>query len=530
MSRVATNAGNNIVFSSLPDLDNLSEFSIGFWMYVNPETIDSTQPVILTKLRSDNSDNIVVKVNLTTKSLSFQRHRSVTPASCVTNSNFYSTNMWCHILVYCDSSGNVKIYRDGSEPSSYASSSSGSGDFDVDTGTSLIFFNSYSETETFPGRLCETSFWDRDLNTLERKQLVVDRFPQNAISNSLLAYFRFEGSTQEVESISGIPGTNSGTTQEDHLPDINSSPTELTIFSVGSHEQGFKQGEVLSQVIENIQINTSKCSIYLHGEQNSDSIIRGDSYIAFSCLNFYDTNSYEKWAIYPQISEYNLLSTCDQGYLTNAQESTYTTETDVYTSSPSVRYKIILPEGASTVWCRCAGSDKLWYAWSGDLIPSNISLDSTLKWRLLGTVFTEESEVKTLTLYQGNAAGETLKLDQVFICPADSCRQIDSLSSVQKNTTNHYNTFVCLRDLDGGQIQPLYDGIKAHSWLQSHLMGYPGWYNYAFEQADFVQGLSIDFIVISGGSDCHPKWVFSSSPNSGEAYKSTDWGTNFEKI
>jgi len=492
-------------------------------------TFGSVFQTILSKNYSINLNNIIIRINSVNKSFLVSRARSVTQANAASVTSIYTEQMWVNLIATSDATGKLRLYRDGTEVS-YSANNTGSGSFVTDTGKPLTLFNRSITANPFFGKIAEVGIWNRILTTEERKRIVVDRWKPSIIPDGLVSYIPLTGDTPEKELVSDSTAILSGTASTDHVPDVVSELNNFSTFPLSAHNSNYGKGVICSQVIPSVKDKVAKVSLFLSSEKTDGIISGNDSYTAFSCLNFYETSNESSWTIYKNSSSYNVLNTADQGYLTNSQTVSFSTQEDVFTSSPSVTYKTSLSDGTFDVWCRCGGTGTFWYAWDGDVLPSKITLTSTIKWQFLGRISNEESQTRNLVFYLGSANLESIKLDEVFIYPIGSDRKIDSLSSIQNVTGDSYNTFVRVRNLLNSAIQSMPNGVieNCHFWLPSHKINTPEWYNYSIPETQFDEGLSIDFTVISGSSN-HPRWLYATTNDNGTAMYSTDWGVSFNE-
>jgi hypothetical protein len=154
---------------SASNLDDLSQLSVGMWMY---HTGGSSIKALATKTDASTANGWVFTAsNLGGSYLAFSADYSTTDLSCTTGTGAFSSNVWQHVAVTWDGTATcsgVKVYVNGIQIS--VSGASGVGTRASDASNNLLFADTVSSGNTYGGILDEIKLY----NYVRNNQQVVE--------------------------------------------------------------------------------------------------------------------------------------------------------------------------------------------------------------------------------------------------------------------------------------------------------------------------------------------------------------------
>lgn len=289
---------------------------------------------------------------------------------------------------------------------------------------------------------------------------------------------------------------------------------------LGTSFESYQQGIVVSQYVP-INSPVYKVSLFFNliDVDSREYIEDSEGVASWSALNFQATSNAELWKIYE--TNYTSSDTCDQGFLTNATNSTYSSADEVYLSAPQLTYDLYLSEGSYNVYVKSYGPGTFWYRWNTDIVPNNVNITSvSMIWKKIGSVDISEAGINHFYVYAGVENAETLMIDQfLLINIEDDDGTTDGSTLLYDLTSAPFNTYVRVKDNN--------NITRTHNWLSSNKIKSPEWYNYELNGHIFDEGLYIEYIIVSGRKDFNAQWNYTSSANN-LAYLSTNFGRTFE--
>ena len=531
-----TTATETVLTINSSVIDDLDEFTWSCWIY----------HVALAPLDNPQTSSLLYK---TTKNffmsiaLGPMYYFSITTAAgqiLYTASTVPVINTWKHITITYQNRI-IRMYVDGVLDSGTLADAGGAVTTEEDLNL-VVMGNGLSgvNAQTTNGRMSELGIWNRVLTQAEITTLASGSSPV-LISDDLVGCWRLYGNSGSVSEPDYSDDNNA--TLVGTLSNVSNPSDLITRNEVLSSKQllaasapSYNRGEIIAQVIEwSGEKTISKLSLYLDlvRDDPSDYIQEENGIASWSALNFQSISDKFAFILYDNdVSEYIGQDdlAVNQGFLSNASTVSYSSSDEAFLVSPYVSYNLYLGSGTYGIWVRSTGSGSFWYSWDDDQTLDEFSLTTDFLWQKMGDFDLENPGFHTLKIYLGSAAAQGIKIDQFVMKRSDydlNNVDLEGQHITYPLTKAPFNTFVRLRDLNGTSIRSLASTTtKGWSWLSSNKINSSDWYNYGINNIVFSEGLSIEFIVISGNADFNAQWNY--SPSDFEmSYISTNYGQSF---
>ena len=172
-------------------------FSAGVWAY---PTAASNNARFFEFGNGSSSDNIVLQRNGTSNDLTFYVFKGSSYVS-LTASNAIELNKWQYFSVTIDSSGNVKIYKNGTQIQATSSANSSYVPNNLTRSTNYIGNSSWSSVTLYQGQMSDLSIWNTALTQAQVTAGMTTRY--TGTEANLVNYWQLN---QAAGTINAVPG------------------------------------------------------------------------------------------------------------------------------------------------------------------------------------------------------------------------------------------------------------------------------------------------------------------------------------